>query len=109
MIAALALVFGCEQSSERDTGDRRAAVDAPVPAPQQGDRAGATASRQREQQPADYQPRFAMPMPEPRTSTPGGVAAGLHGELEEQPASEQGEVAARQGERAAPDEARQRG
>lgn len=74
LAALLALgLIACEHPDEPDqSAERRAGVDAP--------RRDAIEPR-RSALPPDAQERAALPtLPGPRTSTPGGVAAGLHGE-----------------------------
>lgn len=67
----LAAAVACEHPAEPDdTAEARAAVEVPRDAPPKRVRRSAKPHREGE--------LAAMPMPGPRTSTPGGVASRLH-------------------------------
>ncbi len=68
----LAATVGCEHPAEPDdTAEARGAVDVPRDAPLKRVRRAA-------KPPHEEAELAAMPMPGPRTSTPGGVASRLH-------------------------------
>ncbi|MCZ7683408.1 MAG: hypothetical protein M5U28_33335 [Sandaracinaceae bacterium] len=68
----MAAAFACEHPAEPDdTAEARGAVDVPRDAPPKRVRRVA-------KPPHEESELAAMPMPGPRTSTPGGVAARLH-------------------------------